>query len=53
MSDVLPGVSIEFWIGVAHWLTGIGTVALMDQEDQKAQEFLKQYFEKIYHKVID
>lgn len=27
-SELFPGFSLEFWIGIAHWLTGIGTIVL-------------------------
>lgn len=27
-SEFLPGFSLEMWIGIAHWLTGIGTIVL-------------------------
>jgi uncharacterized alpha/beta hydrolase family protein len=29
------------------------TVNLMKLEEQRAQDYLQEYFEKIYHKVVD
>ena len=27
-TELVPGFSLELWIGIAHWLTGIGTIVL-------------------------
>lgn len=27
-SELFSGFSLEFWIGIAHWLTGVGTIVL-------------------------
>jgi len=27
-TELASGLSLEFWIGIAHWLTGVGTIVL-------------------------